>query len=192
MENQPVILLSRITPETFRAFALFDAFQRQKRWRGPALFALIFSAFAAVCFTLGRDLPQSGLLGGVLLAVGLILPAVYLLNFFKEIKTKSAQLGLDKPKLVYTVRLDETAVSFRPSHPGKAPGGAAPAQQGEVSTPWPQVYGAWRTREAVYLYTAENTACLLPAGQASVPDEELWAFIAAHLDPQKLHDRRRP
>ena len=72
MENQPVILLSRITPETFRAFALFDAFQRQKRWRGPALFALIFSAFAAVCFTLGRDLPQSGLLGGVLLAVGLV------------------------------------------------------------------------------------------------------------------------
>ena len=85
MENQPVILLSRITPETFRAFALFDAFQRQKRWRGPALFALIFSAFAAVCFTLGRDLPQSGLLGGVLLAVGLGLPLFYIMYFLHSV-----------------------------------------------------------------------------------------------------------
>ena len=111
MENQPVILLSRITPETFRAFALFDAFQRQKRWRGPALFALIFSAFAAVCFTLGRDLPQSGLLGGVLLAVGLGLPLFYIMYFLHSVEAQTKKLRLAQKRPAYTVRLDETGLS---------------------------------------------------------------------------------
>lgn len=192
MAEKNILIPVRLDAAAFQEFALFDTFLRRGTVRRIALFAGPLLAAACACFAFGGAGGWGALLGGALLAVGLILPAVYLLNFFKDVKTKSIQLGLDKPKLVYTVRLGETAVSFRPSHPGKAPGGAASAEQGEANTPWPQVYGAWRTREAVYLYTAENTACLLPAGQASVPDEELWAFIAAHLDPQKLHDRRRP
>lgn len=191
MAEKSILIPVRLDAAAFQEFALFDTFLRRGTLRRIALFAGPLLAAACACFAFGGAGGQGALLGGALLAVGLVLPAVYLLNFFKDVKTKSAQLGLDKPKLVYTVRLGEAAVSFCPAHPGKAPGGAAPAQQGEANTPWPQVYGAWRTREAVYLYTAENTACLLPAGQASVPDEELWAFIAAHLDPKKLHDRRR-
>lgn len=66
MEPAPVLIPCRVSPEDFREFALFDAFRRQKRWKSPLLFAVIFAAFAAVCFTAGRNVRGSGLL-----AVGL-------------------------------------------------------------------------------------------------------------------------
>ncbi len=189
MAEKSILIPVRLDNAAFQDFALFDTFFRRGTLRRICLFSGPLIAAACVCFAFGNARNQGALLGGVLLAVGLVLPAAYLLNFFKEVKQKGNQLGLEKPKLVYTIRLDEEGVSFRPAQPGKS-GTASTAPREEAVTPWPQVYGAWRTKEAVYLYAAENAAYLLPAGQASVPGEELWAFIAAHLAPQKLHVRR--
>ena len=70
MKSGPLTLEARVTPEVFREFAFFDTFRRQKRWRGPALFALIMGGFAAVCFALRESREQAVLIGTVLLVVG--------------------------------------------------------------------------------------------------------------------------
>lgn len=190
MAQKNILIPVRLDSAAFQDFALFDTFLRRGTLWRICLFSGPLAIAACVCFAFGNARNQGAMLGGVLLAVGLALPAVYLLNFFREIKQKGSQLGLDQPRLVYTVRLGEESVSFSPARLGRTPGGA-PSPKGEtVVTPWPQMYGAWRTKEAVYLYAAPNAAYLLPCGQAGLPDEELWAFIAAHLEPQKLHGRR--
>ena len=78
MKSGPLTLEARVTPEVFREFAFFDTFRRQKRWRGPALFALMMGGFAAVCFALRESREQAVLIGTVLLVVGLGLPAAYI------------------------------------------------------------------------------------------------------------------
>lgn len=179
MENQAVILLSRITPETFRAFALFDAFRRQKRWRGPALFAAIFSAFAIVCFTLGRDLPQSGLLGGVLLVVGWGLPVFYVLYFFHSVNDQAKRLRLAQRRPAYTVKLDEAGLKVE--------------QNGQKADwPWEELTAVYRLDECVCLYPTPRNAFLLPDEENSHRDvERAWELIRAHLEQEKIVDLRK-
>ena len=179
MENQAVTLLSRIDPETFRAFALFDAFRRQKRWRGPALFAAIFSAFAIVCFTLGRDLPQSGLLGGVLLAVGLGLPLFYVMYFLHSVETQAKKLRLAQKRPAYTVRLDETGLSVE--------------QSGQKAAwPWEELTAVYRLEQCVCLYPTARNAFLLPDGEDSHREvERAWELVRAHMSGEKIFDLRK-
>ena len=40
----------KIDRKTFLRFAVYDSLVRKMGWRNPVLFALIMSAFAAVCF----------------------------------------------------------------------------------------------------------------------------------------------
>ena len=92
MKSGPLTLEARVTPEVFREFAFFDTFRRQKRWRGPALFALIMGGFAAVCFALRESREQAVLIGTVLLVVGLGLPAAYVLSFYLSVRRREKAL----------------------------------------------------------------------------------------------------
>lgn len=179
MENQPIILLSRVSPEVFHDFALFDAFRRQKRWRGPALFAAIFSAFAIVCFTLGRDLPQSGLIGGVLLVVGWGLPLFYVLNFLHSVDAQSKRLRLEQRRPAYTVRLDEAGIKVE--------------QNGQKAAwPWEELTAVYRLEQCVCLYPTARNAFLLPDEENSHRDvERAWELIRAHLGQEKIIDLRK-
>lgn len=179
MENQTVILLSRITPDTFRAFALFDAFRRQKRWRGPALFAAIFSAFAIVCLTLGRDLPQSGLIGGVLLVVGWGLPVFYFLYFLHSVEAQSKKLRLAQHRPAYTVKLDSSGMNVE--------------QNGQKAAwPWEELTAVYRLDQCVCLYPTVRNAFLLPDEADSHRDvERAWELIRAHLGEEKIFDLRK-
>lgn len=180
MAEKNILVPVRLDSAGFEAFAKFDIFYRRGTLRRIGLFTGTLAAFACICFAFGNGENQGALLGWVLLAVALVLPAVYLLNFFADVRKKARQLGLTKPTLVYTVSLTGQTVEFRPAQPGRE----------DRSIPWSEVFGAWRTKGAVYLYITRNTACLLPNGQAKGADDgQLWAFIAAHLAPEKLHDR---
>lgn len=179
MENQTVILLNRISPEVFRAFALFDAFQRQKRARAPLLFAAIFSAFATVCLTLGRERPQSGLIGGVLLAVGLGLPLFYVMNFLFSVEAQSKKLHLEQMRPVYTVKLDGTGMSVE--------------QNGEKAFwPWEELTCAYRLSQCVCLYPLPQRAFLLPDDESTHREvDRAWAMALAHLGGEKTFDLRK-
>lgn len=174
----------RLDYEKFKDFANFDVFKLRRRWRLPAAFAVILTAFATVCFVIANDSNQGYLLGGVLLAVGLGLPAAYFAQYYSDIKKQARLQGLTKPRLVYTVLLDEAGVTQRT-------GGGATKMQDAPLVPWADVFGAWREENAVYLYVAPTRALLLPNGQANVSDARLWAYIQEHLPAEKLHEAKK-
>ena len=80
MESKKIITVKvRLDKKLFRSFAFYDTFVVKKRLVRPALFCVIMAAFAAAALIIGKE--QSGLIAGVLLFVGLGLPAVYVLSF---------------------------------------------------------------------------------------------------------------
>lgn len=173
----------RIDPATFRDFAAFDVLQRQKRWRRPLIFAVIMLAFAVICFTqVGRQ-EGAALLGAVLIVLGLGLPAIYFAVFFQSVGLQARQLGLSAHKDSYRVDLDDTGVHMRPV-------GQQDQREAVRTHPWDQVYGAWRTPGALYLYTTATQAYLLPADQIPGGADAAWALLADHLPAEKLHTAR--
>ena len=88
-----LLVPARIDAAAFCRFAIFDAFSVRKRWRSPALFAALMSAFAAVCLAMHGSREGAGLLGGVLLAVGLGLPLVYVVSYVCSVRRQAKGEG---------------------------------------------------------------------------------------------------
>lgn len=171
-----LLIPCRITTEIFREFAVFDTMRRQKRWRSPALFAAIMTAFACVCFAQQGRREQAPLIGGVLLVVGLGLPAAYFLSFFLSVRKQERQLKLSAAPAAYTVTLSSEAVSVTD---GKR----------RVEYAWSDIVRVYRIRRSTCLYAAANRAYLLPAGNPH--DEACWALITRQVPPERRTDLRK-
>lgn len=159
----------RLDAKTFRRFSYFDTLKLRKRWVRPVVFALILIAFAAVALVSRK--PQSGMIAAVLLAVGLGLPLVYFGSFFSTVNMQVARYALDRPHRVYTVVLNADGVHVTNSQKAEA----------AVHVPWKEVQAAFRVKGCIYLYINAARAFLLPDGQGSAPQEEIWGYLAKHM-----------
>ena len=169
MKNREITIPVSLDAKTFRRFSRFDMFYLRRRWIRPALFAAILSAFAVVALLSGK--PQSGLIAGVLFGVGLGLPIVYIGSFLYQVNLQAKKQKLTPPRPVYTVTLNFDGVR------------ALNDQRKEDAQviKWRDIPAAYRRKDCIYLYIAPTRAYLLPEGQASVSDEELWSYLKEHL-----------
>lgn len=175
-QAQPTLTMAcHIDTKTFVRFAAFDSLIRKKGWRNPLFFALILSAFAAVCFAGRETHAQALLLGGVLLGVGLILPLVWFGMFFASVRRQAKRLGLSRDRAQYTVALSPEKIHVEK---GKEAADFA----------WAEVHMACRARGCLYLYVSPTRAFLLPE---CADTERAWALIAEKLDPARLLLRTR-
>ena len=158
----------RLDAKTFRRFSRFDALKLRKRWVRPAVFALILTAFAFVALLSGKA--QAGMIAAVLLVVGIGLPLVYFGFFFSQVNVQVARYGLDRPRAVYTVVLNADGVKVTNDQRNEA----------AVQVPWKEVQAAFRVKGCIYLYVNAARAFLLPDGQGSAPQEEIWGYLAKH------------
>lgn len=172
MERQTLMIPARIDAETFRRFAIYDTFIRQGRWRAPALFAVILGASAGVCFAVGQSREGAVLLGVVLLAVGLGLPAFYVLNYLWSVRKQGKRL--DGSRIAYTLHLREEGL-------------LAVAGQERAEFPWAQLFLACRARDCIYIYVSSQKAFLLPECAQS---EAAWTLLQEKLPAEKRRDRR--
>lgn len=177
MKQQAIYVPVQIDAGTFHRFAMFDTYVRQKRWRTPALFAAILSVFAVICFT---QYSRRGavLLGVVLLAVGLGLPAGWHLSYELSLRTQIKRMNLKKPQRAYTL-------AFRPD------GIEVSRDLGKTSTPlpWNQIAAVYRCRGCTYLYFDPSHAYLLPHSQVEGGEAGLWALMQSCLPAEKCFDR---
>ncbi len=169
----------RMDTSSFRAFSAFDVLTRQKRWRRPLLFAVLMAAFAAVCFTQVGRREGAALLGTVLAAIGVGLPIAYFANFFQSVSRQARQLKLETPRDVYCVELSDSGVRVQAA--GKQEESFAQHYE------WVQLYGAWRTASAVYIYVESNKAYLLPSEQIPGGLDAAWEFVQEKLPAEKQH-----
>lgn len=177
MENQKrkIVIQSVIDGRTFRCFALYDTLRRQRRWQAPALFAAILTVSALICFALQHRADQAALLGGVLLVVGLGLPAVYIAAFFRSIRMQEKQLDRAGDKAAYVVQLDEQAVIV--------------TQDSQiVRVNWNELQYACRLKECICLYATPRRAYLLPRKACGADWDVVWAMVQAHMTVGKTRD----
>ncbi|MBS5063014.1 MAG: YcxB family protein [Hungatella hathewayi] len=173
----------RLDAATFRGFAIFDTLKRQKRWKSPAIFAAILMASAIVCFAMNSRADQAVLLGSVLTAIALGLPAVYFGMFFYSLDNQAKAMKLNAARLVYTVELS-----------GRDDGIHVTSASGEGQTAqfhWKDSFAAYRAADCIYLYVSPRQAFLLPDEQADVTADELWDYLNAHMAAEKMHDCRK-
>jgi len=169
MKRTEYVIPVKLDARTFRRFSRFDTLKLRKRWVRPAVFALILLAFAVVALASRRE--QSGMIAAVLLAVGLGLPLVYFGTFFSQVNMQVARFGLDRPRRVYTVTLNNDGVSV--INDQKAEAG--------VRVPWKEVQAAFRRKGCIYLYVNAARAFLLPDGQCDAPADEVWGYLVKHM-----------
>lgn len=178
MEARTMRVQSRITPEVFREFALFDTFRRQKRHRRPLLFMAIMLAFSAACFTrVGRH-ESAALLGGVLAGVGLILPGVYILLYLHSVRRACRKLREAGSPVAYELELAPACA--RASVGGKS-----------RDYPWKKLHGAYRLQGSVCLFVSPQQAYLLPNTGDEGHERQLWALIVARLPEGTCRDLRK-
>lgn len=167
----------KLDAKTFRRFSRFDILRLRMRWSRPTLFAVILLAFSAAAFLSKK--PQSGLIGGVLLAVGLGLPAVYFATFFHQINAQVKRWNLETPRAVYTVTLNADGLHVVNDQ----------RQEDPLQLPWKDVRMAFRDGHCIYLYVTAMKAFLLPEGQGGVDQDELWAYLVKHMG-ERCRDKR--
>lgn len=171
-----------MTADRFRAFARFDAFRHQKRWRRPLVFAVVMVALACLCFFRAGQQHGAVILGVLLAVVGLGLPAAYVGGFLHSVNQQVKQMGLTRPRTAYRVELgpDGTTVHV----PGRQQKAA------DTTAAWANVWGVYRTAGAFYLYVRADLAYILPEDQVRGGADALWALCTRMLPPAKCHDCR--
>jgi len=168
--SQTITIHVKMDRKILRSFALFDAFALKKRWKKPALFSAILTAFSIVCFLLtGKG--QNVLLGTVLLIVGLGLPLVYVLMFLIQVGDTAKKMKLQKPRPVYTLALSDEKIVVTNDLKEEAP----------VTIEWAKLPVAFRRKDAIYLYITRAKAFVLPNGQADASPDELWAMFERNM-----------
>lgn len=178
MAKKELLIPARITATVFQEFAAYDAMVRQKRWRGPMAFLLIFGILSALCYTQTQRLRGAWLLGTVLLAVGVGLPLAYFVNFYLSVKAQGQKLGGEKAPIAYTVRLREEEIL---AENGKE----------KMTLRWEQLHGACRLSHSVCLYVSARQAYLLPGEAEEKEGREIWDWVSEHMPPEKRTDRVR-
>lgn len=168
---------ARITPEIFQEFAWFDLLRQQKRWRAPLLFIGLMSVFACVCFLAAHRVRGAGLLGGVLLGVGIVLPMGWLLSFCLSLRAETKKRKLAQAPIAYTLRLTEQGLGVS-------------NETEQANFPWSQLHRACRLRGCICLYAAPRRAFLLPV-EAGDTDDRLWQDICRQLSGEKVRDYSR-
>ncbi len=177
MHKDTITIHVHIHEHLFKRFARFDTFIIRHRWRSPAIFAAILTAFSAVAFFMQGRAEQASLIGWLLLVIGLGLPAAYFLHYEIQLSGQVRRLNIKKPRPAYFVTLTEEGVRVVNNMVKEAP----------LSISWEDVHAVYRRRDAVYLYHTENRAFILPQKDASVTLDTLWETCSAHLPKEKLH-----
>lgn len=163
---------ARITPKVFQEFAWFDMLCQQRRYRAPAVFAAVMAVFAAVCFLMSGRVRGAGLLGGVLLGIGLVLPLGWLLSFHMSVQAEAKRLKLSQSPVAYTLRLTDRGLAVSK---GKE----------KLEYSWEQLYRVCRLHRCICLYVASQRAFLLPTENISDQDG-LWNKICCYLPKEKI------
>lgn len=176
MAKKELLIPARITADVFREFAAYDAMIRQKRWRGPMAFLLIFALLSALCYSQVQRLRGAWLLGTVLLAVGVGLPLAYFVNFYLSVKAQGKKLGGESAPIAYTVRLREEGIL---------------AENGKerVTLGWEQLHGAVRLSHSVCLYVSARQAYLLPGEAEEKVGREIWEWVSEYIPAEKRTER---
>ena len=163
-----------IDRKTFWRFTMFDVFYRKRQGRSPIIFAGILSVCACVCFLM-HYIDGAVLLGSVLLAVGLGMPAAYFLSFCLSLRRQVVSLGLNTPKKAYTLCLTN-----------QPQGISVDNGREHADYSWEKINHVYRDKAATYLYITRERAFILPHACIEGTPDFLWSLIEKSVPPERM------
>lgn len=168
----------RLNDRMFRRYCAFDTFRRQRRWYWPVLIAMVL--ITAALAGLLKLVAMSESAAGVLMGLGIAIPMVIFGLYVIQIEAQIHSQGLKQGPAVYSLHLSVEGVRVTNDQKQEAP----------VDLPWERIWAAFRRSDCVYLYVNPARALILPDGQASVPPQELWAFLRKYLGDARCIDKK--
>lgn len=165
--------------QTYRSFFVFDRFIRTRGWWRPALFLVVFVGLAVISFVAAAGGKQgAGLLGGVLLGLGVLLPGVHVARQALGLRQLRTRLGLkDNSRHAYTLALTENPRALVVRASGKEPQAFA----------WQNMHGVWHRGEVVYLYVEPGRAYILPLKQLPGQEKEALDILHKAVPADRFH-----
>ena len=170
MSRSKITVRVKMDGKTFRRFAMYDTFVKNKRWHSPAIFGAIMCTAAVICYIMNH-VDGAVMLGTVLMVLGLGMPAVYVGSFLSSISSSIRAQKL--PRLVYEVELSdrEDGVFIRSLN----------VKNEHMTLKWAQMHTAHRDKGCIYLYALPTKAFLLPDGQADASPDEVWEMLVRNM-----------
>lgn len=175
--SQTISVSTQMDAQGFRDFAIFDVFHHRKSWIRPAVFAVIMLVFAGICLSQVGKRPGAGLLSAVLAIVAIGLPAAYFGSYFYSLNQQVKKMGFPRPFYRTELSADDFAIWMVGSQDK-----AEPSER----YAWGDVYCAYRTPGAVYVYVERGKAILLNDRM-----EAVWKALQELMPAEKLHDLRK-
>ena len=181
MSKNCYILPITLSEKSFNDFIIYDSKTKQHRFKTIIAITGCLFMFSTLCFASVETLSFAGTLGSILVALCVIIPTWYFNSFRNSIKEQTKKMNLTKPRLVYTVHLNQGNKGVEPFYPNEE----TPA----VTYVWDEITGAWRSKNAIYLYVTDTQAILIPDYMTKNPDE-LWKFLEKQMDKKRMHKPR--
>jgi len=157
-----------------KRFLIFDVLGRQKKWRPPALFALLFLLFAILGYLFRDTAERPYFLIVTLLVIAILVPGVYFLTFFNSINKQKKLFRINRDKLAYTLEFSNREDGIHIYTPKE-----------NVHYKWTDVSKVYDRGDAYYLYIRGIKAFILPEKEIKPVKTEL-----DHLFFEKLGDWR--
>lgn len=170
-----------LNQKSFRDFIVYDSRVRHHRFKTIITVTICLYMFSVFCFASTETYSFAATLGSLLVALSVIIPTWYFHSFHKMIKQQTRKMNLTKPRHVYTVQLAQGSKGVSLSYP-----------EDKTTTnvyAWDSIIGAWRSKNAIYLYVTDTQAILIPNYMTKNPDE-LWNFLQKQMDEKRMHKPR--
>ena len=175
----PVVLGEK----SFKSFLTFDVMKKQRLWKKPVALAVFFYMLATLSFASQESYSRAATVGSILVVITVLIPTNYFRSFHASAKEQTQKMNLSTPRHVYTVHLssDTKGISYYYPDEKKAAG----------TYEWDSVTGAWRTKDAIYLYVTDKQALLIPDNNKERDFEVIWEMIEKNLDKPRIHKVNR-
>ena len=170
-----------LNERSFKDFIIYDSRIKNHRFKTIITLTVCLFMLSVFCFASVESYDFAGTLGSILVAFTVIIPTWYFNSFRNMIKQQTAKMHLTKPRHVYTVHLYHGQKGIEFYYP----------EEKAVSETysWDSISGAWRSRNAIYLYVTDTQAILIPDYMTKSPDE-LWIFLKKQLGDKRMHKPR--
>lgn len=170
MKKHIIKLDVSLTAEQYRSFLMFDTLQLKQKWKKPAFGGVALMVLGGVLLYATKLWAPTV----ALTLLGLGLPSVAMLSFWKGVKDRCAAWGLgETAKPVYSVLFGDYSVSVQ-------------AKNGEKEVEWDDIHAIYAIDGDIYLYLDKNTAYLLPHASFDHVEFDLWKLLREEMDENKI------
>lgn len=181
MSKNCYILPITLNEKSFMDFIVYDSKTKHHRFKTIIALAVCLFMLSTFCFASVETYKSAGTVGSILVALCVIITTWYFNSFRNTIKQQTKKMDLTKPRHVYTVHLNQGTKGVELYYPEeKTPAG---------KYAWDEITGAWRSKNAIYLYVTDTQAILIPNYMTKSPND-LWKFLGNQMDKKRMHNTK--